>query len=218
MNGEPYALKGARTVRGGEALMRFLLHSRWRGASSISLSYWTGRPAGFCLGGYRSRWKRHSASRHWRMLWLVTESRKFSTRIKARSSPARRSPACSPVTASPSAWTEPTSALGALLRRRRRVHHIFDRLCGQFFRTTDAGGRRLFSLRLDSQPQLDQASMASERLGSSSCAAAQVSTALSIGGGSRSAVRGSRPVAGRPRFFFGITYSPWDDVAFSFSE
>lgn len=30
LNGEPYALKGARTVRGGEALMRFLLHSRWR--------------------------------------------------------------------------------------------------------------------------------------------------------------------------------------------
>src|SRR5215831_14704782 len=28
LNGEPYALKGARTVRGGEALMRFLLHSR----------------------------------------------------------------------------------------------------------------------------------------------------------------------------------------------
>src|ERR1019366_9351610 len=42
--------------------------SRWRVASSISLSYWTGRPVGFCLGGCRSRWKRHSASRHWRML------------------------------------------------------------------------------------------------------------------------------------------------------
>ena len=28
LNGEPYALKGARTVRGGEALMRFLLHVR----------------------------------------------------------------------------------------------------------------------------------------------------------------------------------------------
>ncbi|MGI9489250.1 MAG: DDE-type integrase/transposase/recombinase [Geminicoccaceae bacterium] len=27
MNGEPYALKGARTVRGGEARKRFLLHS-----------------------------------------------------------------------------------------------------------------------------------------------------------------------------------------------
>src|ERR1019366_7218198 len=54
----------------------------------------------FCLGGCRSRWKRHSVSRHWRMLWLVTESRKFSTRTRARSSPA-----CSPATASPSAWT-----------------------------------------------------------------------------------------------------------------
>src|ERR1035437_9142065 len=70
--------------------------SRWHAASSISLSYWTGRPAGFCPGGCRSRWKRHSASRHWRMLWLVTESRKSSTRTRARSSPARRSPACSP--------------------------------------------------------------------------------------------------------------------------
>src|SRR5450759_3166656 len=36
LNGEPYALKGARTVRGGEALMRFLLHSRWRTAFCIS--------------------------------------------------------------------------------------------------------------------------------------------------------------------------------------
>src|SRR5450759_5350668 len=40
LNGEPYALKGARTVRGGEALMRFLLHcqpvkagSTWRPCS-----------------------------------------------------------------------------------------------------------------------------------------------------------------------------------------
>jgi hypothetical protein len=29
LNGEPYALKGARTVRGGEAHLRFLLHSRF---------------------------------------------------------------------------------------------------------------------------------------------------------------------------------------------
>ncbi|MFK4534956.1 transposase InsO family protein [Bradyrhizobium ottawaense] len=31
MNREPYALKGARTVRGGEARSRFLLHSPWTG-------------------------------------------------------------------------------------------------------------------------------------------------------------------------------------------
>jgi len=31
LNGEPYALKGARTVRGGEAQLRFLLHSgHWK--------------------------------------------------------------------------------------------------------------------------------------------------------------------------------------------
>ena len=34
----------------------------------------------------RSQWKRRSASRHWRMLWLVTASRTSSTRARARSS------------------------------------------------------------------------------------------------------------------------------------
>src|SRR5258708_7084222 len=46
-----------------------------------------------------------SASRRWRMLWRVTASRRYSTPIRARSSRARHSPACSPTTASPSAWT-----------------------------------------------------------------------------------------------------------------
>jgi len=45
LNGEPYALKGARTVRGGEALMRFLLHFRWRSAFCIWWRLSTG-PAG----------------------------------------------------------------------------------------------------------------------------------------------------------------------------
>src|ERR1700704_1884120 len=39
------------------------------------------------------------------MLWPVTADRKSSTPTRARSSPARCSPACSPATLSPSAWT-----------------------------------------------------------------------------------------------------------------
>lgn len=54
--------------------------------------------------------KLRSVSRRWRMPWLVTASRRSSTRTKARSSPVRRSPVCSPATGSPPAWT--TSALG----------------------------------------------------------------------------------------------------------
>jgi hypothetical protein len=64
-----------------------------------------GRPVGCCHGGCRSRWKRHSVSRLWRRLWLVTAGPKSSTLIRVRSSPARHSPPCSPATASPSAWT-----------------------------------------------------------------------------------------------------------------
>jgi len=80
--------------------------SRWRAVSSTSLSCSIGRPAGFCRGGCRSRWKRPSASRRWRMLWPVTASRRSSTPTRAASSPGRPSPASSPATASPSAWTE----------------------------------------------------------------------------------------------------------------
>src|SRR5664279_3341201 len=39
------------------------------------------------------------------MLWLVTAGRTSSTPIRARNLPARPSPACSPTTTSPSAWT-----------------------------------------------------------------------------------------------------------------
>jgi hypothetical protein len=46
-DGEPYALKGARTVRGGEALTRFLLHSRCPRDFSTWWRSWTGT-AGKC--------------------------------------------------------------------------------------------------------------------------------------------------------------------------
>src|ERR1700687_3976833 len=77
---------------------------RWRTASSISPSCSTGRPAACCHGGCRSRWRRRSASRRWRMLWPVTAGRTSSIPIRGRSSRARRSPVCLPATASPSAW------------------------------------------------------------------------------------------------------------------
>ena len=79
--------------------------SRWRAASSISPSCSTGSAVACCRGGCRSRWRRRSASRRWRMPWLVTASRRSSTPTRARSSPARPSPACSPTTALRSAWT-----------------------------------------------------------------------------------------------------------------
>src|SRR5262249_33089200 len=54
LNGEPYALKGARTVRGGEAPMRFLLHFQPGRAFSTWRSCWM-RAAVGSLGG---RWPR----------------------------------------------------------------------------------------------------------------------------------------------------------------
>src|SRR5712664_614953 len=77
---------------------------RWRTASSISPWCWTGRHVVFCPGGCRSRWRRPSASRHWRMLSRVMAGRKSSTPTRARSLPVRPLPAFSPTTASPSAW------------------------------------------------------------------------------------------------------------------
>src|SRR5450830_1488871 len=65
----------------------------------------TGSAVVCCRGGCRSRWKRHSASRHSRTLWLITASRRYSTRIRVRNSRARHSPVCSPTTALRSAWT-----------------------------------------------------------------------------------------------------------------
>src|SRR5207237_511014 len=72
--------------------------SRWRVASSIWLSCSIGSAAACWRGGCRSRWKRHSASKRWRMLWRVTASRTSSIQIRARSSPARPSPGCSATT------------------------------------------------------------------------------------------------------------------------
>jgi hypothetical protein len=54
-------------------------------------------------------------------------------------------------------------------------------------------------------PSSTRRRMASERLGSSSCLSAHVSTAARRGGGNLNAVIGSFPVAGRPRLFLGIT-------------
>src|SRR3981189_1899310 len=78
---------------------------RWLVASFIWPLCSTGLAVACCRGAYRSQWKRHSASKHWRMLWLVTASRTSAIQIRARSSRARRSPACSPTTALRSAWT-----------------------------------------------------------------------------------------------------------------
>ena len=60
------------------------LTSRWRVALFISPSCSTGRPDGFCPGGYRSRWRRPLSSRPWRMLWLATAGPTPSTPIRAR--------------------------------------------------------------------------------------------------------------------------------------
>ena len=70
--------------------------SRWNAASSIWPWCSIGSAVACCRGGCRSRWRRRSASKHWRMLWPVTASRTSSTPTRARSSPARPSPACYP--------------------------------------------------------------------------------------------------------------------------
>src|SRR5580704_2801698 len=46
--------------------------------------------AEFCHGDCRSLWKRPSASRPWRMPWLVMVGRKSSTPTRAHNSRARR--------------------------------------------------------------------------------------------------------------------------------
>ena len=59
-----------------------------------------------CRGACRSAWRRRSASMFWSRRWLVTASRRSSTRTRAVSSRARRSPAFWRATASRSAWME----------------------------------------------------------------------------------------------------------------
>src|SRR5215207_6874432 len=103
--------------------------SRWHAASSIWRSCSIGSAAACCHGACRLRWRQHSASRRWKMLWLVTASRTSSTRIRARSSRARPSPAYSPTMALPSAWmaralgatTSSSSGCGAALNTRRSI-------------------------------------------------------------------------------------------------
>ncbi len=126
----PYLLRGMEIVAAATRCGRWTsLTSRWRVASSIWLSCSTGSAVAYCRGGCRSRWKRHSASRRWRMPWLVTASRTSSTRTRARSSRARPSPACSPTAALRSAWTAKglggttcsSSACGAASSTRRSI-------------------------------------------------------------------------------------------------
>ena len=91
----PYLLRGAE----GRAPEPCLgdghhLHPDARAASSISRRSSTS-PAGGCSRiAFRSRWRRRSASRRWRRRWRSTASRRFSTRIRAASSPASSSRAC----------------------------------------------------------------------------------------------------------------------------
>src|SRR5882757_2403380 len=108
----PYLLRGMEIVRPNQSLPprrrgcgRWTSPtSRWRVASSIWRLCSIGSAVACCRGVYRSQWKRRSASRRLRMLWLVTASRTSSTRTRARSLRARHSPACSPTTALRSAW------------------------------------------------------------------------------------------------------------------
>src|SRR5450432_4175628 len=72
----------------------------------------------------RSRWKRTSASRRWRKLWRNTADRRFSTPIRAASSPARFSPTfCSP-TKSRSAWMARRMARQCLRRAHLEIGQI----------------------------------------------------------------------------------------------
>ena len=63
--------------------------SRWRAASSIWRLCSIGSAVACCRGAYRSRWRRHSASRPLRTLSHATANRTSSTRTRAASSPAR---------------------------------------------------------------------------------------------------------------------------------
>jgi len=82
----PYLLRGIEIRRPNQYGPWTSRTFRWRTASSISPWCWTGRHVVFCRGGCRSRWRRPSASRHWRMLSLVMAGRKSSTPTRVRSS------------------------------------------------------------------------------------------------------------------------------------
>jgi hypothetical protein len=91
----PYLLRGIELTRPNQVWAMDITSFRWRMASSISPWCWTGRHVVFCHGGCRSRWRRRSASRRWRMLSRVMVGRKSSTPTRVRSSRARRSPVSS---------------------------------------------------------------------------------------------------------------------------
>src|SRR5215204_4131485 len=133
----PYLLRGIEITRPNQSLPprrrgcgRWTSPtSRWHAASSIWRSCSIGSAAACCHGACRLRWRQHSASRRWKMLWLVTASRTSSTRIRARSSRARPSPACSPTTILRSAWMaralggtmSSSSGCGAASNTRRSI-------------------------------------------------------------------------------------------------
>ena len=113
---------------------RSMPHSRWRGASSISRPWSTGSAGAFWPGGYRSRWKRTSASRPSRKPWPDTAQPKSSIPIRAASSPRPSSSRCWPPAASGSAWMararggtilghsfEPAAVIPSIIERLRRT-------------------------------------------------------------------------------------------------
>ena len=89
----------------------------WNPPRVFGAHCWKGSRASGRLSGCRARlvqpprgivamtMKRHAASRHWRMLWRTTTSRTSSIPIRAASSRARPSPACSSARPLRSAWT-----------------------------------------------------------------------------------------------------------------
>jgi len=59
---------------------------RWSGMKRFQiLSCWTGRLAGFCRGGCRSQWERHSASRSatWTFTMAAVRIRAFTVRCRS---------------------------------------------------------------------------------------------------------------------------------------
>ncbi len=99
----PYLLRGMEIVRPNQVWAmditpgsspRTSSISPWRAALSILPPCWIGSAGVCCRGGYRSRWKRRSASRRWRTPWPGMEGRRSSIPIKAASSWARHSGLC----------------------------------------------------------------------------------------------------------------------------
>ncbi len=71
----PYLLRGIEIRRPNQVWAMDITYIPMGTASSISPWCWTGRHVVFCCGDCRSRWRRPSASRRWRMLSLVMAGR-----------------------------------------------------------------------------------------------------------------------------------------------